>query len=132
MCANGNISSNITYEESKRNILMKSVCSRKAFLKIIGQLIPLSNGVSTKSTRFQVRASNIFIFKLFKTLSRVRQQTIIYQHQVENVSFQPFKYISAWHVTINSRGHRVSSSKMKRTNPCCHFMPAPIEGLSSI
>ena len=67
MCANGDISSNITYEESKRNILMKSVCSRKAFLKIIGQLIPLSNGVSTKSTRFQVRSTNIFIFQLFKT-----------------------------------------------------------------
>ena len=60
MYANGDISSNITYEESKRNILMKSVCSRKAFLKIIGQLIPLSNGVSTKSTRFQVRSTNIF------------------------------------------------------------------------
>ena len=54
------------------------------------------------------------------------------QHQVEIFSCQPIKHISAWHITINSRGHRVSSSKMKRTNPCCHFMPAPIEGLSSI
>ena len=51
---------------------------------------------------------------------------------IDSFTEPPIKYISAWHVTINSRGHRVSSSKMKRTNPCCHFMPAPIEGLSSI
>ena len=48
-----------------RNILMKSVCSRKVSLKIIGQLIPLSNGDSTKLIKFQVRKR--------KTLWLVRQ-----------------------------------------------------------